>query len=120
MQIISPFIRFSGNLISGKNARAKLLVLMYHRVLSEPDVLSPDDVDIIAFDWQMELLKKCFNILPLEQALEQLLAQPELRARLGQAARATIDQRHLTWDHNASRVVACIQAARSTVPGVSA
>ncbi|MGB8276056.1 MAG: glycosyltransferase family 4 protein [Alphaproteobacteria bacterium] len=38
-------------------------------------------------------------------ALERLCKDPELRRRLGTAARRTIEERDLTWDHNARRVV---------------
>lgn len=40
----------------------------------------------------------------LWQAIARLAADPELRARLGRAARAEIDARDLTWEGNARRV----------------
>jgi glycosyltransferase involved in cell wall biosynthesis len=42
-------------------------------------------------------------------ALKRLIADPELRKRLGASARATIDTRDLTWDANARRVEAIVQ-----------
>jgi glycosyltransferase involved in cell wall biosynthesis len=42
----------------------------------------------------------------LEAALERLCGDSALRARLGDAARRTIAEKSLTWDHNAERVVA--------------
>ena len=38
-------------------------------------------------------------------ALTRLLRDPDLRARLGTSAKATISRRGLTWDDNARRVV---------------
>ena len=38
------------------------------------------------------------------RALERLCRDPELRARLGRAARETIDRKGLTWSRNAERV----------------
>jgi glycosyltransferase involved in cell wall biosynthesis len=42
-------------------------------------------------------------------ALKRLIADPDLRKRLGASARATIDTRDLTWDANARRVEAIVQ-----------
>lgn len=42
-------------------------------------------------------------------ALERLCGDPALRRRLGEAARRTIDERQLTWDGNAARVVALFE-----------
>lgn len=44
----------------------------------------------------------------LRHALQRLIADPALRARLGTAARATIRERH-TWDRNAQAVLAAIR-----------
>jgi glycosyltransferase involved in cell wall biosynthesis len=49
----------------------------------------------------------------LWQAIRRLAADPELRARLGQAARAEVIGRDRTWAGNARRVVAL---ARSIGP----
>jgi glycosyltransferase involved in cell wall biosynthesis len=42
----------------------------------------------------------------LHDVLQQLVEDHNLRERLGRAARQTIQQRELTWDRNAERVVA--------------
>ncbi|WP_050984795.1 glycosyltransferase family 4 protein [Thiorhodococcus drewsii] len=44
-----------------------------------------------------------------EAKLSQLLADPDLRAHLGQGARDTIQARGLTWNHNAERIVALLE-----------
>jgi peptidoglycan/xylan/chitin deacetylase (PgdA/CDA1 family) len=46
--------------------------MIYHRVLDEPDFMRPGEVDKEAFTWQMELLAKHFNVLPLSEALERM------------------------------------------------
>ncbi len=50
----------------------QLFILIYHQVLDKPDFMRPDTVDKNAFTWQMELLARHFNVLPLTQGLDQL------------------------------------------------
>ena len=45
-----------------------LSVLIYHRVVAEPDPLAPDEVCAREFDWQLEVLKRWFTVLPLREA----------------------------------------------------
>lgn len=52
--------------------RARLSILIYHRVLPETDPLFPAEVDAVRFDRQMRLLRRCFNILPLADAVAAL------------------------------------------------
>jgi peptidoglycan/xylan/chitin deacetylase (PgdA/CDA1 family) len=52
--------------------RTKLQIFIYHRVLPEPDVLFPDIVDGKAFAAQMEWIRDCFCVLPLNDAVESL------------------------------------------------
>ncbi len=59
-------------LASGIGKQKKLLIMIYHRVLDEPDFMRPDEVDKEAFTWHMELLAKHFNVLPLSEALERM------------------------------------------------
>lgn len=59
---------------------AKLATLIYHRVLPEPDPLMPDTPDVTAFDWQMDLIARHFNVLPLAEA-GRLLREGTLPAR---------------------------------------
>ncbi len=49
-----------------------LSILIYHRVLPEPDRLLGGDPDVAAFDWQMELVARHFNVLPLAEAVTRL------------------------------------------------
>jgi peptidoglycan/xylan/chitin deacetylase (PgdA/CDA1 family) len=50
----------------------RLSILMYHRVLPVPEPLRPWDVDARAFDWQIAVLARWFNIVPLRDAVRRL------------------------------------------------
>jgi len=65
-------VRAASAIVSSKGINAKLLILLYHP-------LRPDDVDAVAFDWQMEVLARYFTPLALDNAME-LLRQGKLPA----------------------------------------
>jgi peptidoglycan/xylan/chitin deacetylase (PgdA/CDA1 family) len=72
-EISARFIRAAGNAIApGKAGAGRLCVLNYHRILSVPDPFLDSEPDVAAFDWQMQLLKQCFNVLPLHEATHLL------------------------------------------------
>ena len=52
--------------------RARLSVLIYHRVRAAPDPLFPDEVDAGRFEEQMKALSRCCNIVPLDEAIVRL------------------------------------------------
>ena len=52
--------------------RPALAILIYHRVLARPDPLFPEQVDAARFDRHLSLLRRCFTVLPLAQALRRL------------------------------------------------
>jgi peptidoglycan/xylan/chitin deacetylase (PgdA/CDA1 family) len=54
---------------------SRLSILIYHRVLPQPDPLLPSLPDVRCFDRQMALLKRCFNVLPLSMAVRCLRQQ---------------------------------------------
>lgn len=54
--------------------RAKLSVLIFHRVLPEPDDLFPDEMHARRFDALCGWLASWFNVLPLDQAVAHLRA----------------------------------------------
>lgn len=60
------------SLLSPAGARARLTVLIFHRVLREPDALFPDEVDAARFDELLGWAKSWFNVLPLDTAIRQL------------------------------------------------
>jgi peptidoglycan/xylan/chitin deacetylase (PgdA/CDA1 family) len=67
-------VRTAAGFLSPRGARARLAILIYHRVRPQIDPLHPFEVDRARFDWQMGLLARAFNVLPLEQAVQRLVA----------------------------------------------
>jgi peptidoglycan/xylan/chitin deacetylase (PgdA/CDA1 family) len=51
-----------------------LSILIYHRVLEQPDPLFPGEVDRVEFDRQLRLLKSLFNVIPLTEAVRHARA----------------------------------------------
>lgn len=68
----ADWLRWPAALLSPPGARAKLSILIYHRVLPAPDPLFPGEVDAQTFDSQMALAAGNFNVLPLADAVERL------------------------------------------------
>jgi peptidoglycan/xylan/chitin deacetylase (PgdA/CDA1 family) len=60
--------------------RARLAVLVFHRVLPVPDPLCPDEMHAVRFDALCAWLARTFNVLPLDQAV-RALHQGTLAAR---------------------------------------
>lgn len=54
----------------GNNGR--LSVFFFHRVLSKPDELFPEEPDLCRFNQMMLWIKQWFNVLPLDAAVNQL------------------------------------------------
>lgn len=75
-RLTSRFIRLAGDKIAsrGKGER-KLCILNFHRILESFDPLLESEPDIGTFHWQMELLAECFNVMPLDEALQSLAAE---------------------------------------------
>jgi peptidoglycan/xylan/chitin deacetylase (PgdA/CDA1 family) len=57
-------------LTSGR--RARLSILIYHRVLEKPDSLTGDQCDKKFFEVQIRTLSRYFNILPMSEAIQRL------------------------------------------------
>ena len=66
--------RSLGKLLSPAGARARLSILIYHRVLAATDPIFPNEPTYANFDQQMLLLKSAFNVLPLHEAVIRLKA----------------------------------------------
>jgi len=49
-----------------------LSILVYHRVVPEPDPLVPEQVCAKEFDWQLAVLGRWFKVLPLREAVARL------------------------------------------------
>jgi len=65
-------IRAAAAALSGRGPRASLLVLIFHRVLPEPDPVLPDEPDAARFTAILELIASCFVPLPLREAVTRL------------------------------------------------
>lgn len=73
--VTASLIRAVGDGMAPRKAGGgRLCVLNYHRILSAPDPLLDSEPDVAAFDWQMQLLKQCFNVLPLHEATRRLVS----------------------------------------------
>ena len=66
--LLRPF----AGLLSPRGSRSRLSILIYHRVLPQPDPLLAGDPDAEAFRWQMQALSGLCNVLPLTEAVERL------------------------------------------------
>ncbi|MCB2106409.1 MAG: glycosyltransferase family 4 protein [Rhodobacteraceae bacterium] len=85
---------------------ASPLKLFEYLALGKP-VIAPDQPNLreILTHEDNALLFDPHDDASLGVALTRLLRDPDLRARLGTSAKATISRRGLTWDDNARRVV---------------
>jgi peptidoglycan/xylan/chitin deacetylase (PgdA/CDA1 family) len=60
------------SLLAPGGDRGRLSILIYHRVLPEPDPLLPGEVDSGTFHWHLQLVKRLFTPLPLSEAVSRL------------------------------------------------
>jgi len=74
LRLTHPFYRLAANRFSPAGPASKLSILIFHRVLAQPDPLFPSEATVQSFDWQMGLLKSLFNVLPLPEAVSRLKA----------------------------------------------
>ena len=72
--IAQRLYKFIGNTLSPSGPRARLSILIFHRVLAEADPIFPNESTAARFDQQMTLLKNTFNVLPLHEAVAHLQA----------------------------------------------
>ena len=59
-------------LVLGTHGKQRLSILIYHRVVAEFDPMRPAEPTRDIFDWQMGLVRQCFNPLSLLEALDKL------------------------------------------------
>ena len=71
---LATLLRAGAAALSPGGPRGSLLVLMYHRVLPEPDPLLPDEPDAARFAAQMRLVGSLCRIVSLSDAVQQLAA----------------------------------------------
>ncbi len=65
-------VRTAASALAGRGRGASLLVLIFHRVLPEPDPVLPDEPDAARFTAIVELIRGCFTPLPLREAVARL------------------------------------------------
>jgi peptidoglycan/xylan/chitin deacetylase (PgdA/CDA1 family) len=64
--------RMTMHLLSPGGSHPRLSILIYHRVLPQPDPLFPSEVDAKIFDEQMAQVAACFRVIPLRDAVQGL------------------------------------------------
>lgn len=67
-------------LLGARGEGRRLSILIFHRVAPRPDPLFPDEMDAQRFDRLCAWLAACFNVLPLDLAVQKL-GQGQLPAR---------------------------------------
>jgi peptidoglycan/xylan/chitin deacetylase (PgdA/CDA1 family) len=70
--LTSTVLRPLFSLLSPAGPRARLSVLIFHRVLRAPDPLLPGEMDAERFDQVCRWLASWFNVLPLDDAVRRL------------------------------------------------
>jgi len=65
-------LRIALSALSPAGARARLSVLIFHRVLPSPDPLFPSEIDAVGFDRMLGWVKRWFHVLPLDEAVQRL------------------------------------------------
>jgi peptidoglycan/xylan/chitin deacetylase (PgdA/CDA1 family) len=72
MPFASPsLLRLAASIRLGRGG-GLLPILMFHRVLEQPDPLQPEVTTARVFDEQIRMLSQTFNVLPLDQAVQHL------------------------------------------------
>jgi peptidoglycan/xylan/chitin deacetylase (PgdA/CDA1 family) len=64
--------RWAFELLSPGGPRARLSVLIFHRVLRVPDPMFPGEPDGVRFAAEMRWVKNWFNVVPLPEAIQRL------------------------------------------------
>lgn len=75
-----PAANVLASLFSPGGRRARLSILIYHRVLAEPDPMRPFEVDAEIFRWHMSTVARHFSVIHLSHAI-RLLESGSLPAR---------------------------------------
>ena len=123
---LDSLLRLGASAVAPGGARARLSILMYHRVLPAPDPLT-GDIDAATFDVHMRALREYFNVLPLDEAVDRLAdgrlpgacRGRHVRRRLrGQPARGAADPAGSTacTRRSSSPTASSTAAACSTTP----
>ncbi len=71
-RILSAPLDILTSLLSPMGKRARLSILIYHRVLQDPDPLLKIERSYESFNTQISYLSRHFNVLPLSEAVQRL------------------------------------------------
>lgn len=69
---MNMLVRTALSALSPSGPRGRLSILIFHRVLTEPDPLFPGEVDRVRFDELLRWVGAWFNVLPLDEAIGRL------------------------------------------------
>ena len=67
--ILWPALRLLADILTFRASRRRLSIFAYHGVWANDDVCRDEAISVEQFDWQMRLLSRVFNIIPLQQAV---------------------------------------------------
>ncbi|WP_445766385.1 polysaccharide deacetylase family protein [Rheinheimera sp.] len=70
--VLWPLLRLCADLLTFRASRRRLSIFVYHGVWAKDDVCRDEAIQVEQFDWQMRLLSRVFNIIPLQQAVEAM------------------------------------------------
>ncbi len=70
--VLTAALQCGASLLGPPTRRQTLLILIFHRVLPEPDPLLPEEPDVESFRVQMGIVQAVCSVLPLEEAIERL------------------------------------------------
>lgn len=65
-------VRMLASMMSPAGAAGKLSILIFHRVLPQPDPLFPEEPDAARFDTLLHWIKQTYRVIPLEDAVQGL------------------------------------------------
>lgn len=68
-RLAAPWIRRLNGLLSPGGARARLSILIFHRVLPAKDPLFPGEPDVAGFEAILRSVAEWFDVLPLDEAV---------------------------------------------------
>lgn len=72
---IASLLRRGAAVLESSASRQSLLVLIFHRVLPQPDPLLPDEPDLASFTAEIDIVRSMFTVLPLAEAVDRLFAR---------------------------------------------
>jgi len=72
MSIVASAMQVAARMALPLATRGRLTILIFHRVLPEPDALLHDMWPAAVFEDRMRWLRSVFNVLPLDQAVQRL------------------------------------------------